>query len=213
MKRSVVLAALFVVGACAAPAVISDINDSALKVEVNAWTSAAEIERRAREGCAVYDKEPVSISYRCLDTDCIRKELLFACKAPSAGAAARGTQLPLATAGPSWPGGFNGRWVGEGHNDGCGSPWAMEIVVRDGAAKGLLWRGPAEYNFEGLLDGEGKLRNALAAKTPAALGVTGPRFITVNAAFAEETATSDYSMATIGPGNCVVAVTLKRHQA
>lgn len=110
-------------------------------------------------------------------------------------------------------GAFDGKWTGEGGNDGCGSPWAMEISVQGGEAKGLLWRGKAEYNFQGQVTREGNLEKALAGKTPASNGIVGPRFITVNAAFGDETASGDYSMAAVGVGKCTVAVSLSRHQA
>lgn len=66
--------------ACAAPAVISDINDSSLKIQVNSYTPATEIAAKAREGCGIYNKQPVPISERCMDGYCTYKELLFACK-------------------------------------------------------------------------------------------------------------------------------------
>jgi hypothetical protein len=110
-------------------------------------------------------------------------------------------------------GAFDGKWTGEGGNDGCGSPWAMEIKVEGGQAKGLLWRGKAEYNFQGQVNREGKLEKALAGKTAASNGIVGPRFITVNAAFGDDTASGDYSMAAMGASACTVAVTLNRHQA
>jgi hypothetical protein len=110
-------------------------------------------------------------------------------------------------------GAFDGKWTGEGGNDGCGSPWAMEISVTGGEAKGLLWRGRAEYNFQGQVSREGKLEKVLAGKTAASNGIAGPRFITVNAAFSEQTASGDYSMAAVGAGTCTVVVSLSRHQA
>jgi hypothetical protein len=213
MKIPATLLGLLFLAACAAPAVISDINDSALKIQVDAWTPPSEIERRARDGCAIYEKDPVPVSYSCLDNNCMRRELLFACKAPSRGSAATASGTSAVAIKQLVSGLFDGRWVGEGANDGCGSPWAMEISIRDGRAKGMLWRGRAEYNFEGRLDGEGRLEKVLAAKTAVSTGIVGPRFITVNAAFAEETADADYSMATTGPGLCTVAVILSRHQA
>jgi hypothetical protein len=74
------VATALVTAACAAPAVISDINDSSLKIQVNSYTPESEIAQKAREGCAIYDKTPVPISHRCMDGYCISKELLFACK-------------------------------------------------------------------------------------------------------------------------------------
>jgi hypothetical protein len=99
-------------------------------------------------------------------------------------------------------GAFDGKWTGEGGNDGCGSAWAMEINVIGGEAKGLLWRGKAEYNFQGQVTRERKLEKLLAGKTPASNGIAGPRFITVKAAFGEEAASGDYSMASMGAGTC-----------
>jgi hypothetical protein len=110
-------------------------------------------------------------------------------------------------------GAFDGRWTGEGENDGCGSPWAMEIRVQGGEAKGLLWRGKTEYNFQGDVNRDGKLEKLLAGKTAASNGIAGPRFITVNIAFSEDSASTDYSMAAQGVNTCTVAVTLNRHQA
>jgi hypothetical protein len=111
-------------------------------------------------------------------------------------------------------GAFDGKWIAEGDDDGCGAqPWAMEINVEGGQAKGLLWRGRAQYNFEGRVNQEGKLEKILAGKTAVSNGIVGPRFITVNTAFEEDTASGDYSMAVPGNTNCTVAVNLSRHQA
>lgn len=212
MRGPAILVGFLALAACTAPAVISDINDGAVRIEVSSLTSPAEIDQRARTGCGVYGREPVLINYRCLDGHCDRKELLFACKAPSSGGAVS-APAAIGTAGSASHGAYDGKWVAEGFNDGCGWPWAMEISVRNGEAKGLLWRGRAEYNFQGRLDSEGKLEKALAAKTPASNGLVGPRFITVNAAFDGETAKADYSMAAPGVTTCIVSVNLVRHQA
>ena len=71
---------LILLAGCAAPAVVSDINDSALKVQANTYTPMGEVWVVAREGCKIYNKRPVSISYQCRDQYCIRKQYLFACK-------------------------------------------------------------------------------------------------------------------------------------
>jgi hypothetical protein len=70
-----------------------------------------------------------------------------------------------------------------------------------------------EYNFEGRLDSEGRLEKILAGRTAASNGVVGPRFITMNAAFANESATGAYSMPAVGVGTCTAAVDLARHQS
>jgi hypothetical protein len=78
-KAFAVVAAL-VTAACAAPAVISDISDSSLKVQANNYTPPGDILAEADRGCALHNKEPVRISERCMDGYCTYKEVLFACK-------------------------------------------------------------------------------------------------------------------------------------
>ncbi len=80
MKRALVCAAALLLGACAAPAIISDINDSALKVQSGLGTTDEAILAKAREGRAVYGKTPVRISFVCKDEYCFTKNHLFACK-------------------------------------------------------------------------------------------------------------------------------------
>ena len=75
-----VVSALLVFGCTPRPAVISDINDSSLKVETGLGTTDAMIQATAAEGCALYGKTPVWISHRCIDEYCFRKTVLFACK-------------------------------------------------------------------------------------------------------------------------------------
>ena len=76
----VVMTALLVSGCVATPAVISDINDSSLKVEGGMGTTDAMIQSKAAEGCALYSKRAVSISQQCMDQYCLRRRVLFACK-------------------------------------------------------------------------------------------------------------------------------------
>lgn len=78
--KSLVALAALMTAACAAPAVISDISDSSLKLQANNYTPPAEILAEADRGCALYNKEPVRISERCMDGYCSYKEVLFACK-------------------------------------------------------------------------------------------------------------------------------------
>jgi len=70
---------ILLIAGCA-PAVISDISDSALKVRTGLGTKEADILAEARRGCGLYGKTPVSISWRCLDQYCFEKEWLFACQ-------------------------------------------------------------------------------------------------------------------------------------
>ena len=81
MKHVIValLMGMFVAG-CAAPAIISDINDSSLKVQIGLGTTDEMLMTKAREGCALYGKTPVRISHICMDGYCFRKQVLFACK-------------------------------------------------------------------------------------------------------------------------------------
>ena len=193
MRVPTILLGLIALAACAAPAVISDINASFLRIKASALTPHDQITQKAHDGCAIYGKEPVPVSSSCVDTNCDYQELLFACRGPNRSIA------------------FDGKWVAEGQDDGCGSSWAMEIDILNGRARGVLWRGWATYDFEGRLDSEGRLIKVLAGKTEASNGIVGPRFITVNATFAEETATGDYSMRAFGPTTCTAAVKLSRH--
>jgi len=110
-------------------------------------------------------------------------------------------------------GAFDGKWVAEGTDDGCGLPYAMEVEVRNGEAQGMLWRGKLSYNFAGRIDGDGRLDKALAGKTAASNGIVGARFITVNASFRDDRADVDYSMPVEGNRECTVPVVLTRHQA
>jgi len=110
-------------------------------------------------------------------------------------------------------GAFDGKWIAEGTDDGCGLPYAMQIDVSNGEVQGLLWRGKLTYNFAGQIDGDGKLNKALAGKTAASNGIVGARFITVNATFREDRADADYSMPVEGNRECTVPVVLTRHQA
>ncbi len=71
---------VLLVSGCAAPAVISDISDSSLKVQGGFGTTDADIQMKAAEGCALYNKKPVRISHVCIDGYCFRKSVLFACK-------------------------------------------------------------------------------------------------------------------------------------
>ena len=80
MRRMKFSLVLLLLAGCAAPAVISDINDSSLKVQANVYTPMNEVNAKAREGCQIYNKTPVSISVQCLDGYCTRKAYLFACK-------------------------------------------------------------------------------------------------------------------------------------
>jgi hypothetical protein len=110
-------------------------------------------------------------------------------------------------------GAYDGKWTAESPEEACGLPWAMQVDVQNGAANGMLWRGKIAYNFAGSLDRDGRLQNVLAGKTESSNGLVGPRFITVNAAFTDDSAQGDYSMPAAGVGTCLVSFNLSRHQA
>jgi hypothetical protein len=213
MRAPAILIGLVAVAACAAPAVISDINDSAIKIQVNAYTSPAEIDQRAQEGCGIYNKQPVPISQRCLDQYCVSKELLFACKDTSVSSASTLSGSLTRPKSDMKHGAYDGKWTAESAEDACGLPWAMQIDVHSGEASGMLWRGKLAYNFVGSLSQDGRLEKILAGKTESSNGLVGPRFITVNAAFQGDAARGDYSMPASGVGTCVVSFNLSRHQA
>jgi len=80
MGRSLSIVGFCLLAGCAAPAVISDINDSAVKVQGNAYTPFEEITAEANQGCGHYNKSAVPISRACADYYCSRTEYLFACK-------------------------------------------------------------------------------------------------------------------------------------
>jgi hypothetical protein len=66
------------VSGCATRAVISDLEEDKVKVQASG-NDMTVIRAEAQKGCAVHDRSPVQISYRCLDGYCIQKEYLFAC--------------------------------------------------------------------------------------------------------------------------------------
>src|SRR5437867_1156593 len=78
----ILLFAGIAVCACSSP-VISDINDSAVKVQSAWYNNQNEAMAEANRGCGLYGKRAVPISSRCLDGYCSNKELLFACQGPS----------------------------------------------------------------------------------------------------------------------------------
>jgi hypothetical protein len=75
------LASVILLVSCATvEPVISDISDSSLKVEQNLGQKDDAVMRKAKEGCALYNKSATRISHTCLDTYCFTKKVLFACR-------------------------------------------------------------------------------------------------------------------------------------
>ena len=65
---------------CAAPAVISDIHDSAVRVQGNGRTSDEAFMAEAAKGCGLYNKQPVPLSTTQGGPYGSVKQVLFACK-------------------------------------------------------------------------------------------------------------------------------------
>ena len=80
MRKLILLLVFGLIGCAPAPAVISNISDSSLEIQTGLGTTPEMLRAKAREGCGIYGKTPVSISHRCLDDYCLRKTILFACK-------------------------------------------------------------------------------------------------------------------------------------
>ncbi|MEE9301891.1 MAG: hypothetical protein V3V17_12325 [Alphaproteobacteria bacterium] len=102
--------------------------------------------------------------------------------------------------------GIAGRWMGRGHQDGCGEPWAIELVIKEQFAHGILWRAGVEYEISHRIDGSGRMENVLAGRTRESQGKLGPRLLLVNLYF--ETAIADGNFAIEDRGQCYTPVTL-----
>ena len=83
MKNAIlifVIAGAAALGGCAAPAVISDLEDDKVIVQGNQHTSQEDVAKKAAEGCAVHGRKAVPISQWCAGSYCSVKRHLFACK-------------------------------------------------------------------------------------------------------------------------------------
>jgi hypothetical protein len=76
-----------------AQAVIADLEEDKVIVEASG-NDHSLIQAEARKGCQIHGREPVSISYSCMDQYCIRARYLFACK-EVVQSTARQTQVPV----------------------------------------------------------------------------------------------------------------------
>jgi len=72
--------ALLLLASCAAPAAVSDINDSMVKVRGNRFTPVAEIDSTAQNACGQYKKTAVKMSQFCTDSQCAFQDTLYVCK-------------------------------------------------------------------------------------------------------------------------------------
>lgn len=73
------IVAAFSLAACGTTAVVTDISQDKVRMVVSG-NDAAFIQAKVNEACGVYKRDPVPISYRCLDLYCIETEYLWACK-------------------------------------------------------------------------------------------------------------------------------------
>lgn len=62
------------------PAVISDIDDSSVKVMSYPRTPKEAVRAEANRGCQTYGKVAQPMSYQCMDEYCWTKQVLYACK-------------------------------------------------------------------------------------------------------------------------------------
>jgi hypothetical protein len=72
-------ALLLALGGCATPAVISDISDSAVRVQGDIYTPSSAILTEAHRGCGLYGKLPTAISSRQTGPYGAYREHLLAC--------------------------------------------------------------------------------------------------------------------------------------
>jgi hypothetical protein len=79
MTKKVLLLCGFVLAGCGTSAVISDINDSAVHVQVQGNVQDPKVLAEANRGCQRYGKAAQYVSHRCLDGYCINKDVLFTC--------------------------------------------------------------------------------------------------------------------------------------
>ena len=79
-KIGAALAFASTLGACAAPAVIADISDSAVRVQGNQYTENDAYMAEANRGCGLYGKSPMPLSETHTGPYSSVKQVLFACK-------------------------------------------------------------------------------------------------------------------------------------
>jgi len=65
---------------CAAPAAVSDVSDSMVKVRGNALTPVTELDAAAQSACQLYKKQAVKMSQFCVDSQCAFQDTLYVCK-------------------------------------------------------------------------------------------------------------------------------------
>jgi Tfp pilus assembly protein PilP len=78
--RSTWVAAFVMLAGCAAPAAVSDVSDSMVKVRGNQFTPVTELDATAQNACQLYKKEAVKMSQFCVDSQCVYQDTLYVCK-------------------------------------------------------------------------------------------------------------------------------------
>jgi hypothetical protein len=79
LKKLCFACGVLALAGCGTSAVISDINDSAVHVQVHGDIQDPKVRSEAQQGCQRYDKSAQYVSHRCLDGYCIAKDVLFTC--------------------------------------------------------------------------------------------------------------------------------------
>jgi len=104
-------------------------------------------------------------------------------------------------------------WTGVGARDGCGEPYAIDVLVKDKAVKGHLDRGDASYAINGQLNYAGDLEGSLASLTDPATSNLAAEFVTLKLDFGAETTAGGFSTFDGKRFDCTTVVTLQRAAA
>jgi hypothetical protein len=104
------------------------------------------------------------------------------------------------------------RWTGEGGADACGKPYAIDLTLSDGRARGTVRRGAVNYVVNAEVDQAGDLTNSLAAPAAAAASESGraPANLKLNLDFADQRAAGSYSVFDGSAFSCETPISLER---
>jgi len=121
------------VTACTTHPVIADLEEDKVIVQGSANDIAA-VQAEARKGCQIHGREPVSISYTCVDRYCSLRRYLFACKPPAQSplSATAPSSAPTQTTTAANPAGalWDGEWLAQA------GPWQLYLKVDNGTFTG-----------------------------------------------------------------------------
>lgn len=144
----------FGIAACTTHPVIADLEEDKVIIQARGNDISA-VQAEARKGCQIHGREPVSISYSCLDEYCFKKQYLFACKTPAQASlstkapSSSPIQPPNDTANPAaalW----DGEWFAQA------GPWQLYLKVENGTFTGRARQpnaNPYEVSGQILRDG------------------------------------------------------------